>query len=230
MKKLIILLGVFTVLQLLRADTIAKWTFETSKPGAFKSAGNWFTNITAEVGVGTASALHGSSTIYSSTPGNGSFASFGATNGWSVGDFYQFVVNTVGFNNISISFDQTGTATGPSIFFLEYSNDGNTFTKFGSDYTLKLGNWNSSTANITNSFNFDLSSISSIINQSTVYFRIVDDSTVAINGGVVSGYQDDRVDNVLISAQPVPEPASMALLVSGIACCVFIIRRKQSVN
>jgi hypothetical protein len=229
MKMLIASVALLTVLQFAKADTLAKWTFETSQPGGNQAASVWVTNLTAEIGAGTASGFHVGPAGYVGFlgNGNGSFFAFGATNGWAVGDFFQFAVSTTGYQNILISYDQAGTTRGPRNFFLEYSMDGNTFTKFGSDYAVGLGNWSSTVASTTNSFSFNLSSVAAINNQSTVYFRLVDDSTVAIGGGTVSGYEDDRIDNFLVSAQPVPEPSAMALALLGGAFSMFVLKRKR---
>ena len=230
MKKLAILFATLlqlTTLQLANAAILTEWTFDTSQPGGFRSAGTWFTNIAAEVGSGTASAWHIGAANYSPFPGNGSYCSFGLTNGWAVGDFFQYATSSAGYQNIAISYDQAGSLSGPSTFFLEYSTNGSTFTKFESDYKVSVGHWTSSSARTTNSFSFDLSSVAAINDKSTVYFRIVDDSTVAIGGGTVTGYEDDRIDNFLVSAQLVPEPSMMALAVLGSAFCAYVLKRKS---
>ncbi len=221
MKTLFAFLALLAVLQFAKADTLAQWTFETSRPAGFESGGNWFPNITAEVGLGTASALHSMPTFYSAIPGNGSMYGFGASNTWSRGDFYQFAVSSAGYQNITISYDQTGTAPGPSSFYLEYSIDGNIFTKFGNDYTVNFGGWNTTTRNAADLLSFDLSSIVSINDQSALYFRIVDDTT----GTFIA---TDRIDNVLISGQPVPEPSSRAVICVAILSLVGFRKRMNN--
>jgi len=216
-----------TTLQFAKADTIAKWTFETSHPVGPRSAGVWYTNVTAEIGSGTASGFHSGNASYSPSVGNGSAYSFGATNTWAVGDFFQFAVSTTSYQNIQISYDQAGNSTGPGTFFLAYSTNGSTFTKYGSDYAVAAGNWSFAIPTSANSFSFNLNAITSINDQSIVYFRVVDDSTVAIGGGTVIGVEDDRIDNFLVSAQPVPEPSVMALVVLGGAFSTFVLKRKS---
>ncbi len=232
MKKLIVFITVLTALQFVKADTLAKWTFDASPPGGNFAPGVWLTNVTAETGSGTASARHSGFTGYAGVleSGNGSAGSFAATNGWAVGDFYQFAVSTAGYQDVQISFDQAGSLTGPKFFSLEYSTDGNSFTQFGSDYAVKLGNWRTSAVSTTNSYNFDLSSVAAINGQSTVYFRLVDDSTTSIVGGTVTGFEDDRVDNFLISAQVVPEPSITALALAGGAWAALVIKRKRRLS
>ena len=215
------------ILPLASANTLAKWTFETSRPYGFRSPGTWFTNVVAEIGSGTASAFHSGVGLYSAGPGNGSSSAFGVTNSWTVGDFFQFAVSTTGHQGISLSYDQAGTAHGPGTFFLAYSTDGSSFTQFGSNYQVLLGNWSPFTPSTANTFVFDLSSLTSLNNQPIVYFRIVDASSVAIDGGTVNGYEDDRIDNFVISAQLVPEPGTTVLAVLGGVCSLLLSARKR---
>ena len=227
MKKCIATFAVLAAFQFVRADTLAEWTFETSHPVGPRSAGVWYTNITAEIGSGTASGFHVGYASYSDGTGNGSFNSFAATNTWAVGDFYQFAVSTTGHQNIQISYDQVGNATGPGTFYLAYSINGSTFVKFGSDYAVAAGNWSPTIPTSANSFSFNLSSITAINGQSIVYFRVVDDSLTAIGGGTVTGVEDDRIDNFLVSAQPVPEPSVMALAVLGGIFGTLVLKRRR---
>ncbi len=178
--------------------TIAQWTFETSQPVRAAAAGV-FTNIAAEVGTGTASALHAGSATYSSTSGNGSAHSMSSAL-WAVGDFYQFAVSTVGNAGISISWDQTASNTGPKNHKVQYSTDGVNFTDFGSSYALTNGTWNPTTATNTTSYAADLSSVTALNNAATVYFRLVNIDTVAENGTTVGTAGTCRVDNFTVTS------------------------------
>jgi hypothetical protein len=217
---------------------IAEWTFETSAPSGLHSG--WFTNIASEIGGGTASAFHTGTALYSIVPsGNGSSRFFGSTN-WLVGDFFQFSASTVGSFGIKLSWDQTSSAIGPVKFNLQYSTDGSSFTTFITDYGVATngaatinggsggptsGAWSSTTPATGYSYSYDLSSITDLNNQSTVYFRLVDDSSVTASGGTVNSAGTDRVDNFTIAV--VPEPEAVTLLLSfGILASVF--RRRPS--
>jgi len=189
------------------AINIADWTFETSAP---TTAGPF----SPEIGSGSASGSHAGTTTYSSPAGNGSAHSFSST-AWAVGDYYQFQVSTHGNSGIALSWDQTSSNTGPRDYLLKYSTDGVNFTAFGSGYSV-LANaspntpWSSSgMPNTAYSFSQDLSSITALNNQDTVYFRLVDNSTTSANGGAVASAGTDRVDNFIVSA--VPEPAHWGL-------------------
>jgi hypothetical protein len=198
-------------LQALKADILGDWTFETSQPA---TAGPF----TPEIGSGSASGFHAGAAVYSSPSGNGSLHSFSSTL-WAVGDYYQFAVNTLSHTGVTLSYDQTSSNTGPRGYNLAYSTDGVNFTGFAS-YTV-LANaspnitWNTTTYNNAYTFNYDLSAISALNNQSTIFFRLVDDSTVSASGGTVGTAGTDRVDNFVVSAALVPEPATTALCVSG---------------
>jgi hypothetical protein len=226
--------------QTLKADVIADWTFQTSLStnniiGTGKTPSSTQSGILADIGTGTASAFHATAaSVWSIPSGNGSSNSWSANN-WSQNDYYQFQVSTIGYQDILISFDQIGSATGPGTFALQYSTDGSSFTQFGSSYTLLSSpTWNPNTASGSagESFSFDLSLLDTLENLSSVYFRVVDLSATtggAINGGNIGTSGTDRIDNFLVSATvaPVPEPSTMALAALGGAACLLIFRRKK---
>jgi hypothetical protein len=209
-------------LQSLQADILGDWTFETSQP---VTAGPF----SPENGSGSALGFHAGAAVYSSPAGNGSLHSFSSSI-WAVGDYYQFEVNTTGHTGVTISFDQTSSNTGPGGYNLSYSTDGVNFSLFTS-YTV-LANatpnipWNTTTYNSAYTFNFDLSTITALNNQTTVFLRLVDNSTVSANDGTVGTTGTDRVDNFVVSATVVPEPAAMLLAVLGGLTCVVVLRRK----
>ena len=214
-----------------RADTIANWTFESS----FTSF-NGITNIStsglaAETGSGTASGWHASPANWSSPAGNGSSHSF-SVNTWAQGDYFQFQVNSTGFTDILVSYDQTRSSTGPGTFTFSYGTDGVNFTPFSVDYTVlpnatvvgppATAPWSATTARQSvYTFTFDLSSISTINNSPTVFFRVTDDTATGAAGGTV------RIDNFLVSATAVPEPSILALgLIGGFAGLVAFRRKR----
>ncbi len=200
---------------------LAKWTFETTQPGvvdgpAVPGGGIWITNIAAEVGSGTASGLHASAAAtYSSPAGNGSSHSFSANN-WTVGDIYQFAVSTVGYTNISVTYDQISSATGPGQFYFAYSTDGINFTQVGANYSVIINatpnTWSSGTPITTSSYSNNLSAVFALTNAPVVYFRLVDASTTSANGGTVATAGTDRVDNFAVigtSTVAAPEVTSI---------------------
>jgi hypothetical protein len=202
------------------AGTIANWTFETSQPAGAATANTSFGTIAPEVGVGVASGLHATATTYSTPAGNGSAHSF-SSNMWSVGDYYQFQVSTVGQTQIGLLFDQTSSSTGPRDFKVQYSTNGTTFTDTGFTTQAPINGapnvaWNATTASSVFTRFVDLSTISAVENIPALYLRIADTSTTSAGGGTVATAGTDRVDNVQVLTQ-VPEPCSLLLVLCGMA-------------
>ena len=206
---------------------LAKWTFETSPPADLANS-TTIGGILADIGAGTASGLHASSATDWTTPaGNGSDNSLSG-NTWAVNDYYQFSLSTIGYSGITVSFDQTGSGTGPKDFSFAYSTDGSVFTSFANYVVLNNGTPNLawSTANGQQSaYNstFDLSTVTALDNAATVYFRLVNTSTASIGGATVGAGGTSRVDNFTVSV--VPEPASATLL--GLGFAALLIRRRS---
>ncbi len=223
-----------------QADILANWTFESAAStnsiiGAGDTPAASQSGVGADFGLGTASAGHASSaSVWSIPAGNGSPHSWSA-NTWGVGDFFQFQVSSLGFQNISVSYDQISSSTGPGIFKFGYSTDGVNFT-YGSDYTVLVNaspnTWIASTPVLTTTFTENLSAIIALNNQATLFFRVFDDATTSAsqaNGGStapgIAG--TDRVDNFVVSASQVPEPASLAFGLVGGFAWLLALRRKH---
>lgn len=188
------------------AGIIALWTFETSVP---TTAGP----IAPEVGAGVGTSVHANTSGSHSNPnGNGSPESWNS-NTWSIGDYYQFHVSTLGESGITFAWDQTRSSAGPGQpnpnapnFRLQYSTDGVNFTDH-LDYLVPVISWDSSVANVSSKYSQDLSAITALNNQADVYFRLT-----AIQAAQNTGGQS-RVDNVLVRS--IPEPATLVLLLTG---------------
>lgn len=209
--------------------TIAKWTFENLTIGAGSTLTNFsngrsVTNILPEIGSGNASCSHPGSPAFGAgtwgtVTGNGSskaLTSAGWTNNPNAtsGDYYQFAVSTLGYTNISLSFDETGSASGPGKFYVAYSTDGVNFTQFGSIYTVANVSWNATTPNATSALSFDFSSITALANAPIVYLRLVDANNTSVSGGTVGTGGTSRIDNVVVAGtiagppQIIVQPAS----------------------
>ena len=151
---------------------------------------------------------------YTSPAGNGSQYAF-SSNNWSIGDYYEARVSTANFSNISVSWDQTRSSTGPSSFELIFSIDGGASWTTVTSYTVLQsggggapGTWSSTTYNsiYTNS-----QALAGADNASQLIIRFRSLVTTASSG---SG----RIDNVIISGDAVPAPGAVALLaVAGLA-------------
>ena len=217
-----VLTAAFTLLthSEIHAAIITQWTFETSIP---TTSGP----LTPEVGTG--SAISNTGGTFSNPAGNGTAESWSST-AWDVGDYFQFQTSTTGFEDVIVSFDQTGSNTGPRDFQLSYSTDGTTFTNFGSVYSLIVSNWNGTTVFPGHSFSFDLSSIPALDNVPNAYFRLSVASTTSINGTTVASGGTGRIDTFTVNGTAaVPEPGTIALsALAGLGFLGYSLRRKQS--
>jgi hypothetical protein len=209
-------------------SVLSTWNFDTATISG--SAAN-FGPIAADIGSGSASGHHASAAATWSSPvGNGSAKSF-SVNTWAVGDYFQFQTSTAGFSGIDLSWDQTGSGTGPKDFGLFYSTDGTNFTQFWANYSVALNGtpntaWTGSgTRNSFYTFNYDLSSVAAINNVGSVTFRLVDSATAAIGGGSSASGGTDRVDNFSITA--IPEPSTYALFAGLAGLTVAALRRRR---
>jgi hypothetical protein len=215
-----------------QAATIAKWTFETSLPSLIDSS--TIDSISAEVGTGTASGFHASlGTDWSNPVGNSSAESF-SVNNWEQNDYFQFTASMVGFSNITFSFDQTRSGTGPSAFKVAYSTNGTSFTDLPSgSYTVVNAltfsdsttgtSWSSTKLATNTSYSFSLSAISVVNNASNVYVRLIQTATGVNTNGT------SRVDNVEIAGTAIPEPSTFAAILGGVALLGVAARRRRSV-
>jgi hypothetical protein len=195
------------------AAVIAKWTFETTNATVTDAATNG--PHAAEEGTGQASGVHAAAATDWSTPvGNGSAKSY-SSNTWAIGDYYQFMTSTVGASGITLLFDQTRSGTGPADFKVQYSTDGNTFLDApGATYNVGQITFSSGLEQATTPprYGFDFSSITALNNQPSLTLRLV--ATGAASGTAGT----NRVDNLIIGTDPVPEPAGLTLLVlAGVA-------------
>lgn len=197
-----------------QAAVITEWTFETSQPSLSNST--TIDGISAEVGTGTASAVHSDSRAdYSNPDGNGTNESFNS-NYWVTGNYYQFTTSTTGYNGLQLLFDQTSSSTGPTGFQVQYSTDGVSFNNLGTPYTVSSTGWSASSYNAADHFSYVLPA--ALDNQASIWIRL----TATADGSSASG--TSRVDNVII--QTIPEPATLALF--GLGGLVMLKRRRSA--
>jgi len=205
---------------------IAGWSITTAFP---TGAGNVPTGQTYSVGAADQGAQTAGSSLssyhalaaatYTSPAGNGSQYAF-SSNNWSTGDYYEARVSTSNYANISVSWDQARSSTGPASFELIFSVDGGqnwinaaTYTVLQSGGGGAPGTWSSLTYNALYSNSQALAGAEDA-NLLIVRFR----STV---GGAATG--SNRIDNVVISGDVVPAPGAVALL----AVAGLVSRRRR---
>ena len=205
---------------------IAGWSITTAFPTGTGNVptGNTYSVGAADQGEATAGTVLSSyhtlaAATYTSPAGNGSQYAF-SSNNWSIGDYYEARVSTSNYSNISVSWDQTRSATGPASFELIFSVDGGTSWTTVAAYTVLQsggggapGTWGSLTYNslYTNSFTLTGAEDAGLL---IVRFRST--VTAAATGS-------NRIDNVVISGDVVPAPGAVALL----AVAGLVSRRRR---
>mgnify|MGYP001548974126 CR=1 FL=1 len=204
---------ILTGVCLSQASILAQWTFETSQPatsGPFAAENGIF------AGTSQASGFHANpAAVYSSPAGARSAQSFSSQN-WAEGDYYQFTTSTLGYNDVTVSFEAASSGTGPKNFQIAYSLDGSSFSVLDDYIVLVTGSPNptwSASMSAANAalfaFSFDFSTVSALNNQDLVYFRLIDSGTTSAGGGTVAGTGTSRVDDFTISASLIPtDPGS----------------------
>ena len=194
------------------AAVIASWSMPTAVPAATTGTSyNYGAANSGELTSGTmlSSAHAVAATTYSSPTGNGSTYSL-SSNNWTIGDYYQVSVSTIGYSGVSISWDQTRSSTGPATFDAEMSVDGGAnWTTILAGYSVvqaggagtNTTSWNSTTSQAA----FTLTAVAGAAadEQANVLFRLRSTVTTAAAG-------TNRIDNFIVST--VPAPGAIALL------------------
>ena len=207
------------------ADVIAGWTMPTAVAAA--TTGSNYTYGAADLGALTSgtslSGFHAAAaTTWSSPTGNGSTYSL-SSNNWATGDYYQVSMATTGYSDISVSWDQTRSSTGPSAFSLSMSTDGGAnFTTLLASYTVVqaglAGTGTTSWNAVTNQTGFTTTTIIGIsaANKGNIMLRFSSLSTTAAAG-------TGRVDNISVTGAMIPAPGAVALI--GLAGLISRRRR-----
>lgn len=183
------------------ADPIAIWNFNDSNLTVDHGAGALVSNFNV-TNIGFAAGTTNNARLGDSA--GQALSLQGGTGNANNGRNVTVNVSTVGYGNIMVSFATQGTATGFNSNQFQYSLDGVTFVDFGSPYTPLA-------AFGTVPIVFDLSSIPGLNNNPNAAFRIV-------FNGATSATGTNRIDNFVVegSSTTVPEPATLALLGSGL--------------
>lgn len=209
------------------ADVIAGWSMSTAVTAA--TTGSNYTYGAADLGALTSgtslSGYHAAAaTTWSSPAGNGSAYSL-SSNNWATGDYYQVSMATTGYSDISVSWDQTRSGTGPSAFGLSMSTDGGAnFTTLLASYTVVqaglAGSGTSTWSTTTNQTGFTTTTIVGIsaANKGNILLRFNSLSTTAAAG-------TGRVDNISVTGAVVPVPTPGAIALVGLAGLVARRRR-----
>ncbi len=209
-------------------SVLATWTMEDPTTPADVTNAASGPNVSAFSGTGTLSGVHASSSSdWTTPPGPASDNSY-SVNNWATGDYFQFSTSSLNAENIQVSFDATGSNTGPRDFEIAYSTNGVGYTNF-SAYSLINASWTNAASFMNPAgahFDFDLSSIAALNNTATVFFRLIQVGTTPIDAAAILAVGTSRVDNVTvlgdqITSGAVPE-APASLVWTAICCAVFI--------
>jgi MYXO-CTERM domain-containing protein len=212
------------------ADVIAGWSMSTVVAAA--TTGSNYTYGAADLGALTSgtslSGFHTASattTTWTSPAGNGSTYSL-SSNNWTTGDYYQVSMATTGYSDISVSWDQTRSGTGPSAFSLTMSTDGGAnFTTLLASYTVVQAGgtgtgttgWSAAGLYQTGFTTTTIVGISAA-NQGNILLRFNSLSTPAVGG-------TNRVDNISVTGALVAVPSPGAIALIGLAGLVARRRR-----
>lgn len=217
------------------ADIITQWNFNSATPDNNLATGT----LTPSVGTGTASGVGGvNATAFASGAANGGSSDPATTDdtGWQVTAFaaqgtenqgrgVQFMVSTLGFQDIIVTFDQRHSNTSSRFYAGQYTVDGGTSWITAVTFEGNAGDtW-------FNGRTIDLSSVAAADNNANFGIRVVAAFAPGTNGYVASSGTATyapagtaRFDYVTFAGSVVPTPGSMALLAVG---GLMVARRRR---
>lgn len=191
-----------------RADEIAIWNFNDS-------------DLTVDHGVGSLSTTFplvgfAAGTAVNARQGDLALQALSLGGIANNGQSLTFSLSTLGFGDIRVSFATQRTSTGFNSNQFQYSLDGITFVSFQAPYN---------PAATFSLVAFDLSSVTGLNNNPNALFRI-------IFNGASSSTGNNRLDNLVVEGNslesaPVPEPASLVLLATGVGGLLSARRAKR---
>ncbi len=215
------------------AATVTQWNFNSPIPDNATATGTFLPSF----GAGVASLIGGvTSPGFNSGVGSSDPAATD-NSGWQTTTYpaisaanktagAQFAVSTVGFTGVSISYDLRHSNTSSRYEQVQYSLNGTTFTDIASFDGNTGDTWfNNRMVNLTsitgadNNPNFAFRVVSAFAPSTSSYAASNPTSTYA--GGTW------RFDMVTVSAAPIPEPETYALMLAGLALVGAVARRRK---
>lgn len=218
------------------ADIITQWNFNSVPADSSTATGT----LAPSVGAGTASGVGGvTATGFGSGAANGGSSDPATVDdtGWQVTNFaaqgaenlsrgVQFLVSTVGFQDIIVTFDQRHSNTSSRFYAGQYTVDGGTNWITAVTFEGNAGDtW-------FNGRSIDLSSVAAADNNANFGIRVVATFAPSTSGYVAStgtatyaATGTARFDYVTFSGSVVPTPGSAALVAVG---GLMVARRRRN--
>ena len=226
-----------------QALTLAQWDFNSVPADGSAATGT----LIAAIGAGTASLVSGTTSTFASGDANGGStdpvtAATGTNDsGWNITTYAaqgtgnglhgaQFLVDTTGFGDVLVRWDQRLSNTTSRYTQFQYTTDGTTFVDAASGlFTGAAGDtW-------YNNRSVDLSGIAGTANNANFGFRIVaafaptsSGYVAATTGSSYATTGTNRFDMVTVNVTAVPEPESYALMLAGLGAIGLLVARRRA--
>jgi hypothetical protein len=164
-------------------------------------------------------------------------AGTGSGNGWAAAapqysQGAEFLTSTAGFKDIVLTYDWSPTTQGVKHQQVQYTTDGSSWTNIG---PLQVG---PASENWVNGITIDLSAIPAVNNNPLFGTRIVSayapsgpnaGQYVNLAGNVINSTSGNwRIDTITFAGNAVPEPSTLIVLGTAVACAGGLFRRRSS--
>ncbi|WP_068617332.1 fibronectin type III domain-containing protein [Paenibacillus tuaregi] len=172
-------------------ETLAEWIFkDKGENGVFAATGGVFHSLSSLRDVGT------NTDKYTYEPGENSVRNQGWDNGKGT-KYWEASLSTQGYENLTLSSQQTSSSTGPKDFKVQFSTDQTNWTDIPGG-TLVLSENNFSCSGNKCKLN-QLPVPEGASDQSQLYIRWVVNSTTSVSGGKVSSSGSSRIKDIVIA-------------------------------
>ncbi len=222
-----------------QANTVALWNFNSTLADGTTGSGSTLPAL----GSGSASVLGVTSTFASGSASGGSSDPVGSVDnsGWQTTGYaaqgagdktrgVQFLVSTMGFENITLSYDLRHSNTSARHEAVQYTLDGNTWTDAAIFVGASGDTWFNGRA-------VDLSGVSGASNNSSFGVRVLATFAPGTSAYAASSTSSSsiystagtwRFDMVTVSGTvtAIPEPETYALMLVGLAALGMLSRRR----